>query len=207
MPATNTPAKTPAVSIAITRAGDASTGDIQITTSTTSAEVTPRPGLQPRKDPTMTTTTTRKSRSSARTTPAPAPLTPEQIEAKARREAAADAYAAAREDLLTRAQAIAEKLHPGRVYLHSIGDCFSVMFGDNSAPRMTFAGPGVVELGVELSTWSLPQGSDEFDPPSLRFLPRAYSLSCSDGLDGAEAQGRALIEAAGFARTLLALLA
>ena len=47
----------------------------------------------------------------------------------------------------------------------------------------------------------------DFDPPALRFLPRAYSLSCSDGIDGAEAQGRALIEAAAFARTLTALLA
>ncbi len=48
---------------------------------------------------------------------------------------------------------------------------------------------------------------DDFGPPSLRFLPRAYSLSCSEGIDGAEAQGRALIDAAAFARTLTTLLA
>ena len=155
----------------------------------------------------MTTTTTRKPRSSSRTTPAPAPLTPEQIEAQAARNARNDAYVAARKDLLSRAQTIAEKLHPGRVFLHSIGDCFSVMFGDPGAPRLSFAGPGVVEMCVELSTWSLVTDSVEYAPPSLRFLPRAYSLSCSEGIDGAEAQGRALIESASFARTLLALLA
>ncbi len=141
--------------------------------------------------------------------PAPAPivLTPEQIEANARRNAAADAYVAAREDLLRRAQAIAEKLHPGRVYGCSIGECFSVMFGDRAAPRLSFTGPGVVEMTVELTTWSRASDSNDFDPPSLRFLPRAYSLSCSEGIDGAEAQGHALIEAAQFGRTILALLA
>lgn len=140
------------------------------------------------------------------TSPAPIILTPEQVEAQARREER-NAYLAAREDLLSRAQAIAEKLHPGRVHLHGVGDCFSVMFGANDAPRLSFAGPGVVEMCVELTTWSRMSGSDDFDPPALRFLPRAYSLSCSEGIDGAEAQGRALIEAASFARTLLALLA
>lgn len=144
---------------------------------------------------------------SKKTTPAPVVLTPEQIEEAARRNAAADAYVAAREDLLRRAHAIAEKLHPGRVHSHSIGDCFTVMFGDPGAARLSFAGPGIVEMCVELSTWSRASGTDNFAPPSLRFLPRAYSLSCSEGIDGAEAQGRALIEAAGFARTLLALLA
>lgn len=145
-----------------------------------------------------------------RKTTKPAPpivLTPEQIAEKQRRDAAADAYVAAREDLLRRAQSIAEKLRPGRVYLHSIGDCFSVMFGDNNAPRLSFAGSGVVEMCVELTTWSRVADSIEFAPPALRFLPRAYSLSCSDGIDGAEAQGRALLDAAAFARTLLALLA
>ena len=155
-----------------------------------------------------------------RKTTKPAPpviLTAEQIEAKARRDAAADAYVAAREDLLSRAQTIAERLHPGRVFLHSMAPYgwrteprlagFSVMFGANDAPRLSFAGPGVVEMCVELTMWSRASGSDNFDPPALRFLPRAYSLSCSDGIDGAEAQGRALIEAAAFARTLTALLA
>lgn len=140
-------------------------------------------------------------------TATPVVLTPEQIEARAARDAAADAYVSAREELLHRAHVIAEKLHPGRVYLHGVGDCFSVMFGANDAPRLSFAGPGVVEMLVELTTWSRPSGSDDFDPPALRFLPRAYSLSCSDGIVGAEAQGRALIDSASFARTLLALLA
>ena len=49
------------------------------------------------------------------TSPAPIILTPEQVEAQARREERNAAYLAAREDLLSRAQAIAEKLHPGRV--------------------------------------------------------------------------------------------
>lgn len=148
--------------------------------------------------------------SKPRKTTKPAPpvvLTAEQIAEKQRRDAAADAYVAAREDLLRRAQTIAEKLHPGRVFLHSIGDCFSVMFGDNNAPRLSFPWPGVVEMCVELTTWSRLADSHEFSPPALRFVPRAHSLSCSDGVDGAEAQGRALIDAAAFARTLTALLA
>ena len=62
-------------------------------------------------------------------------------------------------------------------------------------------------MTVELTTRSHASDSNDFDPPSLRFLPRAYSLSCSEGIDGAEAQGRALIDAAAFARTLTALLA
>lgn len=142
------------------------------------------------------------------TSPAPIILTPEQVEAQARREERNDAYLATRESLISRAHALTEKLHPGRVYSHSAGlESFSVMFGDSSAPRLSFAGPGVVEMCVELTTWSRLPDSDEFAPVSLRFLPRAYSLSCSEGIDGAEAQGRALIEAASFARTLLALLA
>ena len=64
------------------------------------------------------------------TSPAPIILTPEQVEAQARREERNAAYLAAREDLLSRAQAIAEKLHPGRVHLHGVGDCFSVMTRD-----------------------------------------------------------------------------
>ena len=141
------------------------------------------------------------------TSPTPIILTPEQVEAQARRDERNDAYLATRESLISRAHALAEKLHPGRVYSHSAGlESFSVMFGDSSAPRLSFAGPGVVEMCVELTTWSHLPDSDEFVPVSLCFLPRAY-LSCSDGVDGAEAQGRALIDAARFARTLLALLA
>lgn len=140
-------------------------------------------------------------------TPAPVVLTPEQIEAQARRSAALDAHASEREDLLRRAQVIAERLCPGRVFGRQICDGFGVTFGDPEAPRLSFCGPGTVEMCVELNMFSRLSGSDDFAPPSLRFLPRAYSLGYSDGIESAEAQGRALIEAAQFARTLLALLA
>ena len=64
----------------------------------------------------MTTTTrTRKPR-----TPAPVVLTPEQVEAQARRETRNDAYVAAREALITKARGLTELLHPGRVDRKSV---------------------------------------------------------------------------------------
>jgi hypothetical protein len=151
-------------------------------------------------------TTARKPRT---TRPAPAPivLTPEQIEAATAREKRYSAHQAAREDLINRAHALAEKLHPGRVTRwpgHARED-FSVMFGDPNVRCFGYSGGGIVEMCVELVTWSRVPGSDEFAPPALRFRPRSYSLDADDGIDGCEAQGRALVEAAAFARALLAL--
>lgn len=145
------------------------------------------------------------------TAPAPVILTPEQIEAQARREAEHEAHCAAREALITKARGLAEAIRPGRVvvYDHDFNH-FAVMFGDPSAPRCSFAGPGIVELSVDLAHWSFRSDSanaTDLTPPALRFTPRCYSLGSSDGIDGCEAQGRALIEAAAFARMLQALTA
>ncbi len=143
-----------------------------------------------------------------KTTPAPVALTPEQVEAQARREAARDAYQATREALIGQALALAEKLAPGRVYTYrSAPEDFTVMFGvTGSSDRYgSFRGPGLVELSVDISCWARIEDTDAFAPSTLRFTPRAYSLSSSDGLEVCEAQGRALIEAAAFGRTLLAL--
>lgn len=157
------------------------------------------------------TTVTRKPRSSSRATPAPAPLTPEQIEARAAREVRITAYEAARDDLVGRALALAEKLCPGRVHAYrSTGDGFAVMFGESPELLFTFRGPGLVELQVELGMWERVEGTDDFAPVSLRFTPRAFSMGRGSTRRGAamehcEAVGRALIDAAAFARTLLAL--
>lgn len=154
----------------------------------------------------MTTTTTRKPRSSSRTTPAPAPLTPEQIEAQAAKEARANEYQAAREALLARAHVLAEKLRPGRVHRFvKYADNFSVMFGAVNGPRCSFSAPGAVELNIELGPWGRLPESEDFRPVVIE--PSVRTCSLNGDIDSAEAQGRALIEAAGFARTLLALLA
>ena len=150
----------------------------------------------------MTTTTrTRKPR-----TPAPVVLTPEQVEAQARRETRNDAYVAAREALITKARGLTELLRPGRVYSYARDEGFTVMFGDPTSTHLTgYRGPGNLELRVDLSTWGRVEGSDEFLPPTLRVSPRSYSLGSDVTLDICEALGRSMIEAAAFGRTLLAL--
>ena len=150
----------------------------------------------------MTTTTrTRKPRA-----PAPAVLTPEQLEAQARREARNDAYVAAREALITKARGLAELLHPGRVYTYAHDEGFTVMFGDPTSTHLTgYRGPGNLELRVDLSSWTRIEGTDDFSPPTLRFTPRSYSLGSDATLEHCEALGRSMIEAATFGRTLLAL--
>lgn len=154
----------------------------------------------------MTTTTrTRKPRPIT-----VAPLTPEEIEARARRDARNDAYIAARDALLSAAMGLAERLNPGRVYTYGCisgtPDNFTVMFGPTSSTRFgSFRGPGLVELSVDLSCRKRVEGTDDFEPPTLRFSPRTYSLSTDDGLEVCEAQGKALLDAAALGRTLLAL--
>ncbi len=147
--------------------------------------------------------TTRK-----KNTPAPVVLTPEQIEARAARDARAAAYEAARNELVGRALALAERLCPGRVHAYrSAGEGFAVMFGECPELLFTFRGPGLVELQVELSMWERLPESDEFAPASLRFTPRAFSMGSDAAMQHCEAVGHALINAAAFARTLTALLA
>jgi hypothetical protein len=158
----------------------------------------------------MTTTTARKTRSSSRTTLAPAPLTAEQIEARAAREASTEAYLARRYALIAAAYAIAQKLAPGRVTHYGEierMDDFCVMFGPATAERTMLAGPGVLQLDVGLSSWSRLPESDEFPPVSLEFRPRAYSLGSETTMDACEAQGRAMLDAAAFARVLVAMTA
>jgi len=146
-----------------------------------------------------------------RKTTKPAPpviLTPEQIEARAAREARVAAYEAARNDIVSRALTLAEKLRPGRVHTYrSTGEGFAVMFGESADPLFTFRGPGLVELQVELGMWERIGGTDDFAPASLRFTPRAFSMGSDAAMEHCEAVGHALIDAARFARTLAALLA
>ena len=143
-------------------------------------------------------TRTRKPRA-----PAPAVLTPEQLEAQARREARNDAYVAAR---ASAAMGLAERLNPGRVHTYAHDEGFTVMFGDPTSTHLTgYRGPGNLELRVDLSSWTRIEGTDDFSPPTLRFTPRSYSLGSDATLEHCEALGRSMIEAATFGRTLLAL--
>ena len=130
----------------------------------------------------------------------PVILTPEQIEAQARRETRANEYQSAREALISEAHVLAEKMRPGRVHRFvKYGENFSVMFGAVDGPR------GSVEVNVELGPWGRLPDSDEFRPVAIEVSLRTCSLN--GDIDGAEAQGRARIDAAAFARTLTALLA
>ncbi len=136
----------------------------------------------------------------------PVILTPEQIEAQARRETRANEYQSAREALISEAHVLAEKMRPGRVHRFvKYGENFSVMFGAVDGPRCSFSARGSVEVNVELGPWGRLPDSDEFRPVAIEVSLRTCSLN--GDIDGAEAQGRALIDAAAFARTLTALLA
>ena len=148
-----------------------------------------------------------KASSRKRRTPAPVVPTAEQLEAQALREARHDAYQAAREALLNAAQALAERLQPGRVtrYRTPLSPDFSIMFGVSTDPLITMAGPGLVELQVRLSHWERLPDSDEYVAPSLTFTPRSFSLGSSCTLEHCAALGQALLDAATCGRTILAL--
>ena len=145
-----------------------------------------------------------------RKTTKPAPpivLTPEQIAEHEARKARNDAYIAACEALIEQALAFARKMS-SRVF-HSKGftdDGFAVMFGDEDAPRLSFAGPGLVELRIEIRFNGRDDAGERL-PPALHVYPRACSLSGSADLATCEALGQALIDAARFGHTLIALLA
>ena len=133
-----------------------------------------------------------------KTTPVPIILTPEQVEAQTAKEARANEYQTAREALISEAHVLAEKMRPGRVHRFvKYGENFSVMFGAVDGPR------GSVEVNVELGPWGRLPDSDEFRPVAIEVSLRTCSLN--GDIDGAEEQGRALIEAAQFARVLVAL--
>jgi hypothetical protein len=154
----------------------------------------------------MNTATAAKTSARKKSTPAPVVLTPEQIEAQARREERNLAYLTARADLIGKARVLAEKLHPGRVFSYSAEEGFSVMFGTTPALSHLFRGPGVMEMNVDVSTWERLPESDEFATPTLRFAPRCYSLGSTADLAVCEELGRALIDGAAFARTITALV-
>lgn len=140
-------------------------------------------------------------------TPAPVVLTPEQVEANARRQAANDAHEAATTALIEGALALATKLRGDRVVAYGANiDHFAVMFGDPTGPRSHFGGPGCVELSVGVTYRTRDEATGLLVPPALRFTPRSYSLGSEEGIDACEALGRALVEAACFARTLQALV-
>ena len=143
-----------------------------------------------------------------RKTTKPAPpvvLTPEQIEAQAIRKARDDAHQDAREALLAQALSFARKLSD-RVFVgHVSDDSFAVMFGPADVPRLSFSGPGLVELRVELAMWKRNDSSDGWMPPHLQFRPRCYSLDSEAALSICAAQGQALLDAANFGRTIIAL--
>ena len=148
-------------------------------------------------------------RTSKTLAPAPAPIPPtaEEIARRAAHDAAiasAEAYVAAK---MQTARQFAERLYPGRVFDHYNNDGFCVMFGANDHRGLSMSGPGQVELLVEVS-WFKFRASDALAGrvPQTTLRPRAYSLDSNGDIAACEAQGRAMIEAAGFGRAVLALL-
>ena len=146
-------------------------------------------------------------------TPAPTP-TPEQLVEDRRVIAVIDAMQRREEALLARAKRTAGLM--GVQVITSSGD---LLLGFGVDPRrttlsgnMVTPGAALVELRVrcvELNGAQLravvEPGAPEYRP-TLACKPSAYSLGSDATLDSAEAQGHALLEAARFGRTLLALL-
>lgn len=81
------------------------------------------------------------------------------------------------------------------------------MFGPIEIPRLSFSGPGIVELRVELAMWKRSDDGSDWSLPGLQFRPRCYSLDSEADLSMCAAQGQALLDAANFGRTILSLLA
>ncbi len=118
----------------------------------------------------------------------------------------ATAYDLASESLISRAREIAARL-VGRDRIHEFSTgAFAVMFGSTGSHGFSLAGPGLVELRIEPERPTL-RALAGGEAPQLRCSPRAYSLGTYATLDSCEAQGAALVAAAQFGRTLLALLA
>lgn len=145
-------------------------------------------------------------------TPAPTP-TPEQVAETARQHAILNTMQDREEALLARASRIAGLMGV------SVVSSSDLLLGFGVDPRrttlsgnMVTPGAALVELRVrcvELNGAQLravvEPGAPEYRP-TLTCKPSAYSLGSDATLDSAEAQGHALLEAARFGRTLLALL-
>jgi hypothetical protein len=138
-------------------------------------------------------------------TPTPTP-TPEQLVERARQQARLDEMCAAVETLLARAKRTAGLM--GVQVITSSGDLLLGFGVDLSRTSYT----PLVELRVRCAELTGAQLRAAMEPgapeyrPTLTCKPSAYSLGSDATLDSAEAQGRALLEAAQFGRTLLALL-
>ena len=138
-------------------------------------------------------------------TPTPTP-TPEQLVERARQQARLDEMCAAEETLLARAKRTAGLM--GVQVITSSGDLLLGFGVDLSRTSYT----PLVELRVRCVETSGAQLRAAMEPgapeyrPTLTCKPSAYSLGSDATLDSAEAQGHALLEAARFGRTLLALL-
>lgn len=145
-------------------------------------------------------------------TPALLP-TPEEVAEIARQHAVLDAMSAAGDALLSKARRMARLMG---VSVVSSGDLLLGFGVDLSRPTlsggMVTPGAALVELRVRCAELTATQLRAAMEPgapeyrPTLTCKPSAYSLGSDATLDSAEAQGRALLEAAQFGRTLLALL-
>lgn len=138
-------------------------------------------------------------------TPAPT-LTPEQVAETARQRARLDEMCAAEEALLGRAKRIAGLMGVTVASAGTYGDLL-LSFGRGNGGVLS----GLVELRVFCVNLTSEQVRAALVPgaeyrPTLACKPSAYSLGSDASLDSAEAQGHALLEAARFGRTLLALL-
>lgn len=138
-------------------------------------------------------------------TPALLP-TPEGAAEIARQHAVLDAMSDAGDALLSKARRMAGLM--GVQVITSSGDLllgFGVDLSRTSYTPLVELRIRCVELtGAQLRAVVEP-GAPEYRP-TLTCKPSAYSLGSDATLDSAEAQGRALLEAAQFGRTLLALL-
>lgn len=153
----------------------------------------------------MPATRTRRPKSTY-TKPEPAPLTPEQIAAQAEIDAAWNRVDARVSEMRDAALSIAEKLYPGRVHRPALDTHFYITFGPEGERPLGFAGPGAVEMQVDIDLRGINSEALRAGtlPTKLRFQPRAYSLS--GGIEEAESQGKALLEAVQAARLLSALV-
>mgnify|MGYP005608590695 CR=1 FL=1 len=139
-------------------------------------------------------------------TPPPTP-TPEQRVERARTQARLGEPCAAEETLPARPKRTADLLGVNVVSASTYGDLI-LSFGRGNGGSVL---SGLVELRVFCVNLSSEQVRAALVPgaeyhPTLTCKPSAYSLGSDATLDSAEAQGHALLEAARFGRTLLALL-
>ena len=137
-------------------------------------------------------------------TPAPTP-TPEQLVERARPPALPDKMQDREEALLARASRIAGLMGVSVVSSSDLLLGFGVDLSRTSyTPLVELRVRCVETSGAQLRA-AMEPGAPEYRP-TLACKPSAYSLGSDATLDSAEAQGHALLEAARFGRTLLALL-